>query len=124
MKVNYWVNDLQDGLPLAFRVLVGNTADKTPPRQTVQAVRQLLAESQRTDMTVVHDRGMATAETLVWYARRQQRFISPVTADTDLQAVLDAVPRTDLLTHPLTDQPRRAVSDAAPATTVFGVSTR
>ena len=56
---------------------------------------------------------MATAETLVWYARRQQRFISPVTADTELQAVLDAVPRTDLLTHPLTYQPQRAVSDAA-----------
>ena len=113
-QLNIGLTTLQDGLPLAFRVLVGNTADKTTPRQNLQAVRQLLAESQRTDMTVVHDRGMATAETLVWYARRQQRFISPVTADTELQAVLDAVPRTDLLTHPLTYQPQRAVSDAAP----------
>ena len=100
-QLNIGLTTLQDGLPLAFRVLVGNTADKTTPRQNLQAVRQLLAESQSTDMTVVDDCGMATAETLVWYARRQQRFISPVTADTELQAVLDAVPRTDLLTPPV-----------------------
>ena len=39
----------------------------------------MLAETQTTDLTVVHDRGMATAETLLWYAQHQQRFISPVT---------------------------------------------
>ena len=57
---------------------------------------------------------MATAETLVWYDRRRQRFISPVTVQIDLQAVLDAVPTAELLAHPLAYQPQRAASDAPP----------
>lgn len=96
---------MPDGLPLAFRVLSGNTVDKTTARQNLEAVQQLLAETATTDLTVIHDRGMATAETLVWYDRRRQRFISPVTADTDLQAVLEAVPTAELLAHPLTLSP-------------------
>ena len=39
---------------------------------------------------------MATAETLVWYAQQNQRFISSVTADSALQAVLDDVPASEL----------------------------
>jgi transposase len=113
-QLNIGLTTLQDGLPLAFRVLVGNTADQTTPRQNLEAVRQLLAESQTTDLTLVHDRGMATAETLVWYDRHRQRFITPVTADTALQAVLN-VPTAELLAHPLAYQPQRAASDAPPS---------
>ncbi len=113
-QLNIGLTTLPDGLPLAFRVLIGNTVDKTTVRQNLEAVQQLLAETATTDLTIIHDRGMATAETLVWYDRRRQRFISPVTADTDLQAVLDAVPTAELLAHPLAYQPQRAASDAPP----------
>ena len=115
-QLNIGLTTLQDGLPLAFRVLVGHTADQTTPRQNLEAVQQLLllAAAPTTDLTSVHDRGMATAETLVWYARRGQRFIRPVSADSDLQAVLDAVPSAELLAHPLTYHPQRAASDAGP----------
>ena len=107
-QVNIGLTTLRHGLPLAFRVLVGNTADATTPRQNMEAVRKLLAETQTQNLTVVHDRGMATAETLLWYAQQQQRFISPVTAANDLQAVIDAVPASELLDEPLAYQPQRA----------------
>jgi transposase len=111
-QLNIGLTTLHDGLPLAFRVLAGNTADQTTPRQNLEAVRQLLADSQTTALTIVHDRGMATAETLVWYERQAQRFISPVTADSTLQTLLDDVPAAELLAHPLDYHPQRAASDA------------
>ncbi len=89
------------GLPLAFRVLVGNTADRTTPRQNMEAVQALLPPAQRTDTTILHDRAMATPETLVWYDHHHQKFMSPISADAALQAVLDAVPLDELLAHPL-----------------------
>ena len=112
-QLNIGLTTLRHGLPLAFQVLVGNTADATTPRQNMEAVRKLLAETQAAHLTVVHDRGMATAETLLWYTQHQQRFISPVTADNDLQAVIDAVPVSALLAEPLDYQPQRA-GDAGP----------
>jgi transposase len=111
-QLNLGLTTFQDGLPLAFRVLVGNTADKTTPRQNLEAVRQLLADAQPPDLTIVHDRGMATAETLVWYDRQAQRFISPVTADNALQRLCDDVPAAELLAHPLDYHPQRAGSEA------------
>ena len=112
-QLNIGLTTLRHGLPLAFQVLVGNTADATTPRQNMEAVRKLLAETQAAHPTVVHDRGMATAETLFWYTQHQQCFISPVTADIDLQAVMDAVPASALLAEPLDYQPQRA-GDAGP----------
>jgi len=112
-QLNLGLTTLRHGLPLAFRVLVGNTADQTTPRQNLEAVRKLLAETQ-TKQTLVHDRGMASAETLLWYEQQGQRFISPVTVDSALQAVLDEVPATELMAQPLAYQPQRAGSDATP----------
>ena len=112
-QLNIGLTTLRHGLPLAFQVLVGNTADSTTPRQNMAAVRKLLAETQTANLTVVHDRGMATAETLLWYTQHQQRFISPVTAANALQAVIDAVPASALLAEPLAYQPQRA-GDADP----------
>lgn len=73
-QLNLGLTTLRHGLPLAFRVLVGNTADQTTPRQNLEAVRKLLDQAQTTGQTVVHDRGMATAETLVWYERQGRAF--------------------------------------------------
>jgi transposase len=108
------VNVTGSGLPLAFRVLVGSTADRTTPRQNLGAVRSLLTEAQQRELTIIHDRGMSTPETLVWYGQQNQRFISPMTADEQLQAVLDSVPLTELQAHPLTYRPRHAKPDVLP----------
>ena len=107
-QLNLGLNVTGEGIPLAFRVLVGNTADGTTPRQNLEAVRKLLPESPTVEPTLVHDRAMATAETLVWYERQHQKFISPMTADATLQAVVDSVPQSELLAHPLDYRPRRA----------------
>jgi transposase len=113
-QINLGLNVTPDGLPLAFRVLVGNTADRTTPRENLESVRTLLAEAQRHDLTILHDRAMATPETLVWYGQHNQKFISPMTADGPLQAWLDSVPRDELLAHPLDYHPQRQRDGSAP----------
>src|SRR3972149_11579121 len=57
---------------------------------------------------------MATVETLLWYERQGQRYLTGVTADEGVQAVLDGVAQAQLLAHPLAYQPKRAGEDAAP----------
>lgn len=113
-QLNLGLNVTLEGIPLAFRVLVGNTADSTTPRENLEAVRCLLSDVQRRQMTLIHDRGMATAETLVWYGRRGQRFISPMTADGELQVLLDSVPVAELQAHPLAYHPVRAKPGTPP----------
>jgi transposase len=113
-QLNIGLTTLGRGLPLAFRALVGNTSDQTTPRQNLEAVRKLLGEAQTTKPTIVHDRGMASAETLLWYVQHKQRFISSISADTSLQAVLDEVPIDELMAQPLNYQPQRAGSAAEP----------
>ena len=114
-QINLGLNVTGDGLPLAFRVLVGNTADRTTPRQNCEAVRALLTEPQRAEATMVHDRAMGTPETLVWYEQQQQKFITPMTAEGDLQTLLASVPNDELMSHPLTYQPARATIPTEPA---------
>jgi transposase len=113
-QLNLGLTTLRHGLPLAFQVLVGKTCDKTTPRQNLEAVRKLLGAAPASDQTIVHDRGMATAETLVWYAQRNQRFISSATADRALQAALDDVPAKELMGQALDYQPQRAGGATAP----------
>jgi transposase len=57
---------------------------------------------------------MATPETLVWYGQHDQLFISPMTADSALQALLDGVPHDELLAQPLAYHPQRQRDASAP----------
>ena len=110
-QLNLGVNVTGDGLPLAFRVLVGNTADATTPRENMTALHTLLKAAHMTETTVVHDRAMATPETLAWYDAHHQHFISPISADEALQAVVDAVPATELHAATLDYLPQRAPAE-------------
>lgn len=114
-QLNVGLNVTAQGLPLAFRVLVGNTADRTTPRQNCEAVRALLTETQRPATTFVHDRAMGTPETLVWYGQHDQKFITPMTAEGDLHTLLDSVPTDELMRHPLAYHPARATTTTEPA---------
>jgi transposase len=113
-QINLALNVTPEGLPLAFRVLAGNTADSTTPRQNLEAVRKLLPAARHRDMTILHDRAMATPETLVWYEQQKQRFISSLTADGAVQGLIDSVPLEELVAHPLAYQPQRQRDAAAP----------
>jgi transposase len=96
------------GCPLAFRVLAGNTADKSTGRENMEAVRRLLETGARREATIIHDRALATVDTLAWYGQHHQNFISPITTDSALQSVMDDVSAEELFAQPLSYRPARA----------------
>ena len=113
-QINLGLNVTSNGLPLAFRVLVGNTADRRTPRQNCEAVRARLTETHRTETTLGHDRAMGTPETLVWYGQQQQKFITPMTADGDLPTLIDSVSTDEMMHHPLNYHPARTTTTPEP----------
>ena len=123
-QLNLGLTTLRHGLPLAFQVLVGNTSDQTTPRQNLEAVRKLLGEARRP--TRPSSMIGAWPAPRRWSGMRSgnQRFISSVTADSALQAVLDEVPMTELMAQPLDYQPQRRAGNAqSPVTMASGVNT-
>ncbi len=65
-QLNIGLTILQDGLPLAFRVLVGNTADKRPcappwRKQAIRVVRAIVALFERAWRELRHRPALADA---------------------------------------------------------------
>ncbi len=112
------------GLPRAFRVWVGNTADRTTPRQNMEAVPALLPATDGKEATILHDRALATPETLVWYDQHAQNFMRPMSADEALHAVLDAVPQEERLGQPLAYRSVHTNPTARRPIVAFGASIR
>jgi transposase len=115
-QVNLGVNVTSEtGIPLGYRVLAGRTADRTTPLENLKALRALLdrpelAERQR-DFLVVSDRAMLGREIIVAYAAKQIRWLGPLTADSSLREVLEAVPDKELEEHPLAYRPTNQRKD-------------
>jgi transposase len=109
-QVNLAVNVTgEGGIPLAYRVLAGRTADRTTPVENLQALRSLLdrpelAEHQR-DFLLISDRAMLDREVIVAYAQKQVRWLGPLNADDTLLEVMGSVPHEELREHPLAYRP-------------------
>lgn len=109
------------GVPLDYRVLAGNVADRTTPVENLRRLRGLLAQVPPRDPTqpapvVVSDRAMLTLEALAAYAEADLHPLGPLDpslGDGAVRALLAAVPAAELAAAPLAYRPQRAVDDAA-----------
>ncbi|MDQ2829592.1 MAG: IS1634 family transposase [Chloroflexota bacterium] len=109
------------GVPLDYRVLAGNVADRTTPVENLRRLRGLLAQLPPRDPTqpapvVVSDRAMLTVEALAAYAEADLHPLGPLDPSLGGGAVRDllaTVPAAELAAAPLAYRPRRAVDDAA-----------
>jgi len=107
------------GVPLDYRVLAGNVADRTTPVENLRRLRGLLAQLPPRDPTqpapvVVSDRAMLTLEALVAYAEADLHLLGPLDpslGDGAVRDLLAAVPAAELAAAPLAYRPRRAVDD-------------
>jgi len=108
------------GVPLDYRVLAGNVADRTMPVENLRRLRGLLGQLPPRDPTqpaqvVVSDRAMLTVEALAAYAEADLHPLGPLDpslGDGAVRDLLAAVPAAELAAAPLAYRPQRAVDDA------------
>lgn len=109
-QVNLGVNVTgPEGVPLAYRVLAGRTADQTTPVENMQALRALLsrpelAQRDRSPL-VISDRAMLHPKVIVTYDQEQIRWLGPLNLEGSLRALMGSVSDEELDAHPLDYRP-------------------
>lgn len=102
----------KDGIPLAYRVLAGRTADRTTPLENMQALEQLFDQLQRQEeFLLVSDRAMLDKAVLVAYEEKGVQWLGPLSADGPLREVLASVTNEELDKHPLDYRPVNQPAD-------------
>jgi transposase len=103
------------GIPLAYRVLAGRTADRTTPLENMQALEQLFGRlrqsSQEKDFLLVSDRAMLDKAVLVAYEEKGVHWLGPLPADGSLREVLASVTNEELDRCPLDYRPVNQPAD-------------
>jgi transposase len=109
-QVNLGVNVTSEtGIPLAYRVLSGRTADRTTPLENLKTLRALfdrpeLATQQR-EFLLVSDRAMLPPEVIVAYGKKSVHWLGPLDANGELKELLRSVSDQELAVHPLAYRP-------------------
>jgi Domain of unknown function (DUF4277) len=98
-----------DGLPLAYRVLGGNTADVTTPVDNLHLLQTTLAQvaPEQPFPLIMSDRAMLSLATLAAYEAAGVRSLGPLPDSTLTSALLERAASTDWATHPLAYRPAR-----------------
>lgn len=114
---------LDGGVPLDYRVLAGNVADRTTPVENLRRLQALLAllpprAPDTPAPLVVSDRAMLTLEAIAAYEASALRYLGPLDPRLGggaVQALLASVPAAELAAPAtaLTYRPQRAAADPA-----------
>jgi hypothetical protein len=106
------------GVPLDYRALAGNVADRTTPVETLHRLRHLLALLPARDpaaaCVVISDRAMLTDAALAAYAQSTLSYLGPLDPGLGhgvVQDLLASVSADELAAHPLPYRPQRAADD-------------
>jgi transposase len=98
-----------DGLPLAYRVLGGNTADVTTPVDNLHLLQTTLAQvaPEQPFPLIISDRAMLSLATLAAYEAAGGRYLGPLPDSIVTSALLERAASTDWAAHPLAYRPAR-----------------
>jgi transposase len=106
------------GVPVDYRPLAGNVADRSTPVDNLQRLQGLLAllppRTAGAPCVVVSDRAMLTQAALAAYARSDLCYLGPLAPGLGhgvVQDLLAAVSAQELAAHPLPYRPQRAADD-------------
>jgi len=106
------------GVPVDYRALAGNVADRTTPVENLRRLQGLVAQLPPRDpaapCVVVSDRAMLTDAALAAYARSDLCYLGPLDPGLGRGVVRDllaAVSAQELAAHPLPYRPQRATND-------------
>ena len=115
-QVNLGVNVTgQAGIPLAYRVLAGRTADRTTPMENMRALRNLFDRPELRehlqDCLLISDQAMLDAEVIVAYQDKEVHWLGPLPENEVLQALMRSVSESELDAHPLAYRPQNQPAD-------------
>ncbi len=98
-----------DGLPVAYRMLAGNTADASTPVDNLHLLQTLLAQVAPAAPfpLVISDRAMLSLATVAAYEAAAVRFLGPLPDSALTTALLERAASTDWSAHPLAYRPAR-----------------
>lgn len=108
-------------VPLDYRLLAGNVADRTTPVANLRRLQALLAAlaerapgRSRREPVVISDRAMLTLEAIQTYEQSGLRYLGPLDPSLGQGAVrrlLESVSAADLAAAPLAYRPQRVAAD-------------
>jgi len=109
-QVNLGVNVTgKEGIPVAYRVLAGRTADRSTPLENMKELQKLLERPElagRADtLLLISDRAMLDKSVLIAYEEKGIEWLGPLSADHGLREVLASVSNETLEEHPLDYRP-------------------
>ncbi len=98
-----------DGLPVAYRVLAGNTADATTPVDNLHLLQRLVAHvaADAPFPLVISDRALLSLATRAAYEAAGVRYLGPLPDSALTSALLERAAATDWAAHPLAYRPAR-----------------
>ena len=109
---------VEGGVPIDYRVLSGNVADRTTPVDNLTRLRGLLARLPQMDPSrppvkplFISDRAMLTPESMFEYDQYQMGFLGPYAGGEAGERLLAEVEESELAEHPLEYRPQRAERD-------------
>lgn len=105
-------------VPIDYRVLAGNVADRTTPVDNLARLRDLFSRLPQVDPArppvvplFISDRAMLTVESMFEYDKHKMRFLGPYDGGEVGKQLLREVPAEELAEHPLDYRPQRAAHD-------------
>ncbi len=97
----------EDGIPVAFKVISGNTTDRTTPIENMRALRELLdAMPNSSDIIIVSDQAMLDADVIIQYHQQDIGYLGPLPTLKEYEDVLMSVSTAELQEHPLKYRPK------------------
>lgn len=109
---------VEGGVPIDYRVLAGNVADRTTPVDNLARLRELFSRLPQIDPgrppvapLFISDRAMITVESMFEYDKHKMRFLGPYDGGEAGKQLLREVPADELGEHPLDYRPQRAAHD-------------
>jgi transposase len=123
-QVNLRLNITDEyGIPVAYKVINGKTADRTTPMENMSALRELLAAMpESNDIIIISDQGMLDRDVIIQYHQQGIGYLGPLPTLKEYDDVLMSVTTAQLKEHPLGYRPRNQKADE-PAI-YYGVSSK
>lgn len=108
----------EGGVPIDYRVLAGNVADRTTPVDNLTRLRELFLRLPQVDPEhppvtplFISDRAMLTPESMFEYDKHKMRFLGPYDGGEAGRQLRRDVPAEELAEHPMGYRPQRAGRD-------------